>query len=370
MKGSVRKRGKTWSYIIDIGKIDGKRKQKEKGGFRTKKDAETACRKAIDELENTGKIFKETKVTLEEYIDYWYKTVAVHQLKYNTLDLYKRAIKNHIKPKLGHLFINQINPAILQKLLSDITSSHSNSMLNCIKNILNGTFKLGVKQSVIKINPMLGVESRRKPENKKIRVLSKSEINTVLEDVQDSRYFIPILISLHTGARLGEVLGLLWSNINFDTRIITIENSLQWQNKELVRVSPKTKSSIRKIMMTTYLEKELITWKEQQRANEAYYNGYYYDGEHFVCTNEDGSPINPKRLSTQMTRMSKRLGIDFKFHDLRHTHATLMLEADVNVKVIQERLGHANINTTLGVYSHVTRHMEDEAVKRFDSIFK
>src|SRR5699024_2107883 len=113
---------------------------------------------------------------------------------------------------------------------------------------------------------------------------------------------------------LGEVLGLLWENVDFETKIITIEKSLQWQNKKLTRVATKTKSSVRKIMITDCLENELKTWKEKQSSNKEYYNEHYYKSEDFVCTNEDGSPINPKRLSTQMTRMSKRLGIDFKFH--------------------------------------------------------
>ena len=119
--------------------------------------------------------------------------------------------------------------------------------------------------------------------------------------------------------------------------------------------------------MTQKLITELQQWQDKQNQNKQLYAEYYYTEHDFVCSNEDGTPINPKRFSTQINRISKRLNIPIKFHNLRHTHATLLLESDVNIKVIQERLGHSDISTTLNVYSHVTQKTEAEAIAKFES---
>lgn len=114
---------------------------------------------------------------------------------------------------------------------------------------------------------------------------------------------------------------------------------------------------------------QIVQWKAQQLENKKLYSDYYYTDHDFVFTNQDGSPINPKRLSTQINRLSKRLNIPIRFHDLRHIHSTMLLEADVNIKVIQQRLEHNDISTTLNVYSHLTPKLEEAAINKFEEKF-
>ncbi len=163
----------------------------------------------------------------------------------------------------------------------------------------------------------------------------------------------------------------MWSDIDFELKTISFNKSLLGMNGHPIQISStKTASSNRCILMTNSLIQELKVWKVKQEENKEHYGEYYYSEHDFVCTNNDGSPIHPKRFSTQITRLSKRLNINFKFHDLRHTHATRLVLSDVNIKVIQERLGHSDIATTLNVYSHVTPQLEQESINKLESKFK
>ncbi|WP_195454910.1 site-specific integrase [Turicibacter sanguinis] len=367
MKGSVYKRGSTWSYYYKY-KQDGAYKKKEKGGFKTKKDAQHALREALVIFEKQGLVQAATTYTIEEYINYWMENVAEIKLRYNTLDLYRRAIRLHINPEIGFLKLNNIKADTLQTFFTTKQKALSDSYINAIRNILNGTFKLAIKQSLILFNPMHQLELHYSKVEKNLEIITTEHLKIILDDISNTRYYIPFIISLHTGARRGEILALTWDDIHFETRKITFNKSLLAKDGEGVSLAQtKTKSSIRTILMTQKLITELQQWQDKQNQNKQLYAEYYYTEHDFVCSNEDGTPINPKRFSTQINRISKRLNIPIKFHNLRHTHATLLLESDVNIKVIQERLGHSDISTTLNVYSHVTQKTEAEAIAKFES---
>ena len=111
MTGGVRKRGKTWSYYFDLGKVDGKRKKKEKGGFHTKKDAETALAKALNEFNNAGISFEPSELSVSDYLDYWFDNYCKMNLKYNTYMGYLGIIENHLKPTFGHYRLKALNTA-------------------------------------------------------------------------------------------------------------------------------------------------------------------------------------------------------------------------------------------------------------------
>ena len=120
MTGGVRKRGAKWSYYFDLGKIGGKRKKKEKSGFRTKKEAETALAKAISEYNNAGLVFEPTEITVADYLDYWFEVHVKVNLKYNTQAAYKGIIENHLKKRFGSYKLKAINASIVQEFANDL----------------------------------------------------------------------------------------------------------------------------------------------------------------------------------------------------------------------------------------------------------
>ena len=376
MKGSVRKRGEKWSYYFTIGIVDGKRKIKEKGGFRTKKEAQTALREALTLFETESFITKETTYTLSEFIEYWFDTVATTYLKYETLTLYRNVYKNHIVNEIGYVKINKITAIMLQnyflKKQEQFNCNSNVGTVKVIKNILNNVYKLALKQNIIKINPMTQVEFKNKKETlkKDLKVIPENELKEIKKAIQNTRYYIPYIIALHTGARRGEILGLTWEDVDFENNRISINKALQYQkNVGLVLVGTKTKSSIRNFKMTNRLTQELKSHYLNFQTSKEYYGSLYHQEYNFICCNEDGTPIHPTRFSTFFINLFKRLGYKYSFHDLRHTHATMLHEAGANLKVIQERLGHSDIRTTMNIYSHMTTTLEDEAVDKFNKKF-
>ena len=297
MKGSVRKRGEKWSYYFTIGIVDGKRKIKEKGGFRTKKEAQTALREALTLFETEHFITKETTYTLSEFIEYWFDTVATTYLKYETLTLYRNVYKNHIVNEIGYVKINKITAIMLQdyflKKQEQFNCNSNVGTVKVIKNILNNVYKLALKQNIIKINPMTQVEFKNKKETlkKDLKVIPENELKEIKKAIQNTRYYIPYIIALHTGARRGEILGLTWEDVDFENNRISINKALQYQkNVGLVLVGTKTKSSIRNFKMTNRLTQELKSHYLNFQTSKEYYGSLYHQEYNFICCNEDGTP--------------------------------------------------------------------------------
>jgi integrase len=192
---------------------------------------------------------------------------------------------------------------------------------------------------------------------------------------------MPILLAVYTGARQGEICGLCWSDIDLNSGKISIYHSLQRQEGELVLKEPKSKGSRRSIPIPIEVITELKRIKVQQ-AERKLAMGMGYDQCGFVCAWEDGRPFDPDWVSKQWRRLvqtdikktdeqkvDRNIPEGIRFHDLRHTHATLLLSQGVSIKVVQERLGHESITTTGDIYSHVTPAMQEHAVKILDSMF-
>ena len=254
--------------------------------------------------------------------------------------------------------------------------NYSSSYIRNIKNILHNAFNSAVKQGIILINPLNSVKLSTKAYNDERsqtkRTLSQEEIKILLECSKGTRYYLPILISLQMGLRRGEVLGLTWDSINFNSNTMTIDKILTSTKAEgLVLTTPKTKMSNRTIKMTNLLVEELLKHRHKQNELKQHYGDYYYSEHEFVCCKDDGTPIAPNENFNSTFRhfIKKHVPFNCRFHDLRHTHATLLLEAGINPKVIQERLGHTNITTTLNIYSHVTKNMEEDSLLQFEKTF-
>ncbi len=371
MKGGVRERSKgKYSYYFKYKDEYGKWKTKEKGGFTSKKEAQSALRKAITDFEEEGFVANKTTYTLNQFIEYWFENVASIKLKPTTLITYRSIIKNHIVNDIGHLRLDAVTPEILQKFFSEKTREHSDSTVVSIKKILNPTFKFAMKQKTIKYNPMTSIEgiaSSVKNPNKQF--LSLEEIKNILQFISNTPYYLPTLIAVNTGLRRGEILGLTWNDIDFDEGIIDVNKQLIYTHEGLTFGTTKTKTSTRKIRITPTFANELKIAKEQFDKRKEYYSEHFYQECDFVCCHEDGRPLHPYTLTSFFSRNSKRMNIDFTFHMLRHAHASFLLEADVNVKVIQERLGHSEIKTTLDIYSHVSENLESESINKLEKYF-
>ncbi|MED1089749.1 site-specific integrase [Bacillus paramycoides] len=368
MKGHIRKRGNKYCIVIDIGPDPetGKRRQKWFSGYKTKKEAQADVAKKITEL-NEGTFVEPSKVTLKEYLIHWLeiKSMSVENSTYTS---YKGYINNHIIPSIGMIALHKLNVIHIQKCYKfAMEKGIANNSILLMHRILKNSLNLAVKQNVISRNPAIHVEMPRK-EKTSIQTWTEEEVKKFLLHSQESRYHIGCILAITTGMRLGEVLGLRWQDVDFNNHTITINQTSGHDDK--IKKTAKTNSSKRTIPVPIEtidsLKKHKITInKEKLRFGSA-----YQDFDLINC-DMSGKVLRRSTFRCNFDKLIRNAGVKkIKFHDLRHTHATLLLKQGVNPKIISERLGHTDISITLSVYSHVLPNMQEEAVKNFSkSIF-
>lgn len=385
MRGGVRKRGEKWYYYFEAGIVNGKRKKIERVGGKTQREALKKLREVLSEFDNTGKIIIESTQSLSDYLNYWMKEHVNLNCKYKTIELYKFYINNHINPSLGNYKLTQLNHILIQQFINDLHKKDYSR--NTIKGILS-VLKISLQMAVIpydllKDNSATNVKIPKQTINDEVKSLTFEEYSKIIEYYKFGTYqHLMLQISFTTGLRKSEVLGLTWDCIEFENRTLRVDKLLTYRERIYVIETLKTKSSYRTIKISNSLLNLLKKYKIIQGENKLLFGEYYKDNNYigpdkkvysnidFVVTKKDGSLINTGNVSNITNMLKKHLNIDFHFHMLRHTHATMLLEAGANIKDIQSRLGHKNINTTLDTYSHVTDKMQDETVNIIEEIQK
>ena len=389
MKGGVRKRGNTWYYYFDLGMVEGKRKKIERTaeGAQTKSEAEAVLRRKIIEYENAGTVFKPSEMTLHDFLNFWMKEYVELKLKPNTQENYRLTIKNHIQPHLGKYKLKSLTPHVLQQFMNTkMREGLARQTLSIIRGILSKSLKQAVyPYKYINENPMQYVElmmdKGRKPTRDDLKIQSKKNLRLLNEHVtEDHPFYLPFHIGLHCGLRVGELCGLEWKHVDFDERTIEIEQQLTIEKfededgneyNEWVVSPPKSKAGYRTIPIGQTLIDILKKARKKQKENRLRYGEFYQqDPEHdFICKKENGEHYTPSVVKT-LTRdkIRKKLGIDFNYHSLRHTHATMLIESGQPIKTVQKRLGHSRAAITEDRYVHLTKKMARDAADIFDSI--
>lgn len=417
MNGSTRKRGSTWSYYFDLGIVDGKRKRKEKGGYRTKKDAEAALARALTEYNNAGIVFEPAEITVADYLNQWFDLYCKTNLKYNTQVGYLRIIQGHLIPKYGSYRLKTITPASLQEYAVELKMhGYSKSHIVGILSVFSAALNYAVEpMHYIASNPMQYVKFPKveKAPRKRI-ILTLDEWQRIISRFPaGSRYHVPLMIGFYAGLRISETFALTWDDIDFEKRTIHINKQVVKRNfgadvrkavektgkKELRSSwyfgSPKTATSNRTVKFGETLYQVLKSEKIRQAENELKYGEYYtihilkveqdekgndiqrivpiqkcVDSTlrrcNLICIAENGQYTSTDSFKFCSRVIHKELLLAFDYHSLRHTHATMLIEAGADVKDVQMRLGHTNIETTLQTYVHDTEKMIERSVELFE----
>lgn len=415
----VQKRGKVYQYQFAIASIDGKRKYKNKSGFRTKSEAIEAGVKAYNEYINVGHCIEPSKMSYSDYLDYWMKEHCEINLKYHTIQAYQNIIKNHIKPKLGFYMLSQLTTSVIQEFINNIylEKGFSKNFLKNILKVLKGS--LGYATDVvgfIKVNPSLKVRLPKYdiPDSDPVYILSNEEVEKILERFSNNPcVYYAFLTAYYTGLRVSEVFGLTWDNIDFVKRTITVNKNILKKNQaggtkeRLISGNSttvwyfgtcKTKGSYRTIEIGDTLLKALKKYKEEQIQNRKDYGDTYMKHYKKIVNNPYNNKPEIKIINAyaelevpleevKLVFLKKNgvfegtdsckypfkvihyeLGIPCRFHDFRDTHATKLIEAGADIKAVSKRLGHSNIRTTYEIYVKVTTKMESDTVEKFESI--
>lgn len=372
MKGYIRKRGNKYSFTVDIGKDPrtGKRKQKTVSGFRTKKEAQAALAELVNDVEK-GNYTETVKKKFKEFtLDYIVNTYQ-YRVKKTSYETAYNVILTHIIPWFGDVDLNDIDQFLVhefyqEKMKEGYSSSYIQRMHEMVRLILRVAYKWEILHK--DIASLLEPPRLKK---KEMKVWTVDQVNTFLKFTKNiTRYYPVFFLAAYTGMRKGEILGLTWDDINFEEKTISVNKTLAYAGKEYILQSPKTRNSYR----TIYIDDDIIRVLKRQKIKqnlERLKNGGVYKEHNMVFAQETGECVFPQAVNILFTRFIKQSGLPkIRFHDLRHTHATILLQMGVNPKIVAERLGHSSVQITLDTYSHVLPSMKKDLTEQFSRAMK
>ena len=375
MAGSIEKRGKN-SYRLTVSEgfdLNGNPMIHRKTIHGTKKDAEVELAKFVTEVQN-GLVIDGKSLRFSEFTDIWKRDYGSKELAPTTYKRYCRMLETRLLPYFGHFYINKIRPTDIMKfydLLEKDTQLVRKSGNNGAKTkkplsgktilehhrLLRAMLHKAVYWQLIVANPAERVQApkarkpkRRSYDDEQTKILLE---NLELLSVEDTKYKVAIILTIFTGVRLGELMGLEWQDVDFKNGIISINRSSQYlSDMGVFTKTPKTESSIREIAIPEFiisLLEEYKLWYEEQKS----IYGELWTNSDRLFVQADGKPMHPSSISKWFVRYVSTIGLPvINFHGLRHTNASLLVAQNVDIAVVSARLGHAQISTTLDFYVH------------------
>jgi integrase len=376
VRGHLEKRYKsTWTIIIDVGHnpVTKKRDRIIRSVKGPKRAAEKVMNEILYQLQ-TGTYIEPSNLTVGEYLERWLATHGEQNLRPKTYRSYRMQIHNHLIPTLGSIPLEKLTPMHLQEYYSlklkkgrkDGTGGLSARTVTYHHRIIREALKHAVQWQLVLRNVADAVVP---PRYKKweMAILSREEALQLLDQIKEHRDYSLIFTAIYTGMRQGELLGLRWSDVDLGLKVLKVNQQLQYiPGQGYVFSPPKTDKSRRQIPMGAALVEIFKEHKREQAQNKLLLGQDYEDMNLVFCLS-NGKPIDRSNLNLRFKRIIKQFGRpEIRFHDLRHTCATLFMAAGVDAKKVQEILGHESIRTTLDIYGHVLPSMQREAVDRMN----
>lgn len=360
-EGSVYKRGKRWVAQVGSGK------NRETKYFDTQREANAWRHKMVD-LRKQGLVLTGSKVPLSKFLDDWL-IVAETSVRPNTYDQYSQIAHQHINPTLGKILLKDLRPDHVQKLytnkLAGGTSPRTTRLIHAVLHrALNHALKIGLV-----VRNVSDAATLPKVPRKEMKTLDDYQVRQLIQVAEGTRMQVLFWIAVTTGLRQGEILGLKWSDIDWNTGRMQIQRQVQRRKGEgLVFCEPKSASGRRVITLGKATIERLKEHKERQ-YQEKILAGEKWQDYDLIFPTPRGTPLDYANVLKAYKKCLQAAGLpNLRFHDLRHTAATLMLQQGINPKIVQERLGHADISLTLNTYSHVLPSMQDEVAEKMDEL--
>jgi len=368
MRGSIRQRSKgSWQIILDTGNgPDGSRRrvyETVKGG---KKDAQRRLHELIVGLEK-GVYAPPGRLTLAEHLHNWLEGYVKTNCSQRTLDGYESIVKNHLILALGHVQLKHLQPQMIQAYYGKAVEKLSPRTVAKHHRLLSQALKYAVRQGYLGVN-VCGLVDAPGWKPKPMRTLTEWEVQIFLEAASDSRYYPVYYTAISTGLRQSELCGLRWRDLDLGLLSLSV-NQILYKRRGICEVKPpKTQYSRRRVSLTPKLA---LFLKDYQAERETLYwqlAGKPLPLDSFVF-GLPGKPCDPSMLSHDFAIIAKKAGLEgVRFHDLRHTFASLMLMRGAPAKVISEALGHASVAFTLQTYAHVLSGMQEKAMALLDEV--
>lgn len=397
-----RKKGEKCYYVITTGE------KTAKGSYRrqwidlettNKEEAKDKAKSIGADIVTKGKYYPPSKDTFREWLKFWLEEsikslVETGEIEGNTYDDYECIIRLHILPELGNYQLRQITPELLESFFikkrkekrliktkgskgkyekSDLTIS--GRTLQKVHTVLNKSLDKAVKFKKIPENPNKQIE-RPKHKYKESTYMTAEEVLKFLETFRENKRYPLFVTALGTGLRLGELMALKWTSVDLEKMILKVEATRTTINTYAeegngpktvtVTKKPKTEKSTRIVPLPVDVVLALKEWKLLQRE-ERKKNLQNYHEQGYVFTGKYGEPLRPDSMSNRFKVLISKYGRkDMTFHKLRHSYASMLLELGEDIKTIQENLGHANLNTTANIYTHILEKIKERAARKLD----
>lgn len=376
-EGTLRKRKDgRWEGWFNIGKDENGKIKRKSVTAKTKKECQEKLESAMEEYYDSQKMLSthsyltDADPTLNEWYDIWINTFCKGIVKDYTVQGYAQRFRVYILPEIGNLKLSEISTVTCQQLLNNVLTNGrirgrkkkgnglSYDTVKSIKRILNICLQKAVDEKLIDRNPCAKVKlpNKGKPE---MKTLKKEELAAFLEETKKANCYEFYYLELTTGMRLGEICALTWDDLDLQNKTISVNKSTQRVNGEIVVNTPKTKSSIRTIRLCDECINLLIGLKEKQ----------VIDSKYMFPSPVTGGLKDTAAVTRKLHRIQEKAGLPkIRFHDLRHSFATLSLEQGMDVKTVSHMLGHTDAGFTMNTYMHVTDSMQENVANTMGSL--
>ncbi len=384
MPTKIRNRG-NGSYLLSVAvgyREDGKQVVKTKT-IKASSDREAARQyNAFATEVQTGTLVLHGKYKFEKFANDWFHDYCEKNLAPKTQISYKNHLEKRIIPAFGHMDLNKIRPLDIMRFINDLESTgtrmdgksgkiSTQSALYCFR-VLSSMLQDAVQWQLIAINPCHRVKPP-KTDRKKAPILPEEDIGKLFQALAEEplKYRLIIQLAINSGLRLGELMGLQWSDIDLAKGILSVNKSLQCiKGKGIFVKKPKNTSSVRSLTIsdsTVSLLKQYLHWQRKEKL----VLGSQWHGENWLFTQWNGQPMYPTTPSQWFRKFLKRHGLaSMPFHSLRHLSATLLLSLGIPMKNVSSRLGHSDIRTTDTYYAHALESVDRHAADKMDQLFQ
>ena len=378
MRAHIRKRYvSSYSISLNLGNdpATGKRKQVTVSVKGTKKEAEKRAAELIHQYD-TGTLLNPEKTTLGAYLTRWLKEYAWANLSPRAAEGYETVVKMHLIPKLGAIYLTQLRPEHVQHYYHETLQSGRCNGKGALSArtvrqhamVLHRALEVAVRWGLVQRNVADAVDPPR-AQRTEMHFMDEDKLHLFLDTAKKTAYYTLFYLDLYTGMRRSEILALRWEDVDLLMCQLSVNRVLhQLHDGTIIYRQPKSVKSRRTIALTPSTAILLGKYRQDRTALLADFEKKLEDSDLVFCQ-LNGSPLLPSTISQAWRRIAIRAGLKgVRLHDARHTHASLMLKQGIHPKVVQERLGHASIQTTLDIYSHVTPGIQQAAANRFDEM--
>ena len=368
MRGHIRKKGQhSWQITLDTGTgPDGKRRRYFETVHGRKSDAQKKLNELLVNLEK-GIYTPPGRLTVGEHLHNWLEGYVKTNCSQRTLDGYQSIIETHLIPALGHIQLKHLHSQAIQSYYGKAIEKVSPRTVAKHHRLLSQALKYAVRQGYLGRNPCELVDAPSW-KGKAMRTLTPSEVEVLLDTAKDNYYYPVVYTAVSTGLRQAELLGLRWRDIDLDFLSMSVSRVLYKRRGICEFKEPKTSHSRRRVAMTPKLA---LFLREYKAEREWLYHelGRQLTLDDLVFASPEGKPLDPSMLSHDFARIAKQAGLNgVRFHDLRHTFASLMFLRGAKPKVISEALGHSSVAFTMDVYSHIIEGMQSDAIMLLDEV--